>query len=362
MAPTGSPPPVPGGDVSYAKTLSVGLVGVTGHLVEVEADLANGLPAVVLSGLPDTALTEARDRVRAAIVNSGQKWPSRRITVNLLPAALPKFGSGFDLAIAAAMLAGAGELPLAPLQAVALIGELGLDGTVRPVRGVLPMVAAAARAASRASSCRSPTPGRRLWCRVCASGQPIRCTGSSRSCGAAATSSIPSSTRPPHRPPDPTSPMSPDRSSVAAPSRSPRRAATTSLSSDRRGGQDDAGRAPAVAAARSSTTRRRSKSPRCTRSPGAPPGTPLLRRPPFQAPHHTPTVPSPAAAVLAGSAGCDLARPPRGALPRRGGRVQRPGAWRRCANPWRMKDESNSHIGLANSINSSRGILNRVRK
>ncbi|MEV1287326.1 YifB family Mg chelatase-like AAA ATPase [Micromonospora sp. NPDC049679] len=132
--------------MSYAKVLCVGLVGVTGHVVEVEADLSAGLPAVVLSGLPDTALSEARDRVRAAIVNSGQSWPNRRITVNLLPATLPKFGSAFDLAIAAALLGSAGELPLAPLEQVVILGELGLDGTVRPIRGVLPMVAAAARA------------------------------------------------------------------------------------------------------------------------------------------------------------------------------------------------------------------------
>ncbi|MDO3700650.1 YifB family Mg chelatase-like AAA ATPase [Micromonospora sp. C28SCA-DRY-2] len=132
--------------MSYAKVLCVGLVGVTGHLVEVEADLAPGLPAVVISGLPDTALHEARDRVRAAVVNSGQRWPNRRITLNLLPATLPKFGSAFDLAIAAALLGGSGELPLLPLEGVVVLGELGLDGTVRPVRGVLPMVAAAARA------------------------------------------------------------------------------------------------------------------------------------------------------------------------------------------------------------------------
>lgn len=84
--------------MSYAKVLCVGLLGVTGHLVEVEADLSPGLPTVVLSGLPDTALNEARDRVRAAIVNSGQRWPNRRITVNLLPATLPKYGSAFDVA------------------------------------------------------------------------------------------------------------------------------------------------------------------------------------------------------------------------------------------------------------------------
>jgi len=132
--------------MSYAKVLSVGLTGVTGHLVEVEADLSPGLPAVVLSGLPDTALNEARDRVRAAIVNSGQRWPARRITVNLLPAGMRKTGSAFDLAIAVVLLGGAGELPLAAFDGVAIFGELGLDGTVRPVRGALPMVAAAAEA------------------------------------------------------------------------------------------------------------------------------------------------------------------------------------------------------------------------
>ncbi|MGC4805360.1 YifB family Mg chelatase-like AAA ATPase [Micromonospora sp. DT233] len=135
--------------MSYAKVLCVGLVGLAGHVVEVEADLAPGLPAVVISGLPDTALHEARDRVRAAVVNSGQRWPNRRITLNLLPATMPKFGSAFDLAIAVALLGGSGELPLLPLERVVVLGELGLDGTVRPVRGVLPMVAAAARAGVR---------------------------------------------------------------------------------------------------------------------------------------------------------------------------------------------------------------------
>src|SRR5437764_367274 len=83
---------------------------------------------------------------RAALTNSGEEWPNSRITVNLLPAALPKHGSVFDLAIATVVLAGAGMLPLAPLLGVVLLGELGLDGSVRPVRGVLPGVLAAARA------------------------------------------------------------------------------------------------------------------------------------------------------------------------------------------------------------------------
>jgi magnesium chelatase family protein len=125
--------------------LCAGLLGVQGRLVEVEADLAPGLPAVVLTGLPDAALNEARDRVRAAVVNSGQTWPPRRITVNLQPATMPKHGSGFDLAIACSLLAAAGDLPLGPLDGVVVLGELGLDGAVRPIRGVLPMVAAAAR-------------------------------------------------------------------------------------------------------------------------------------------------------------------------------------------------------------------------
>jgi magnesium chelatase family protein len=132
--------------MSYAKVLSVGLVGLAGHVVEVEADLAAGLPGLALVGLPDAALYEARDRVRAAIVNSGEHWPNRRLTVNLLPAALPKHGSAFDVAMAVTLLAGAGVLPLAPLHGAVLLGELGLDGTVRPVRGVLPCVLAAARA------------------------------------------------------------------------------------------------------------------------------------------------------------------------------------------------------------------------
>ncbi len=132
--------------MSYAKVLSVGLAGMTGHVVEVEADLATGLPGLALTGLPDAALNEARDRVRAALVNSGEAWPNRRITVNLLPATLPKRGSVFDLAIAITVLAGAGLLPLAPLQGVVILGELGLDGSVRPVRGVLPSVLAALQA------------------------------------------------------------------------------------------------------------------------------------------------------------------------------------------------------------------------
>ncbi|MDI1459466.1 YifB family Mg chelatase-like AAA ATPase [Catellatospora sp. KI3] len=132
--------------MSYARVLCAGLDGVTGELVEVEAMLADGLPGVTVTGLPDSALNEARERVRAAITNSGETWPMRRIIINLYPADLRKRGSGFDLSMALAVLGGTGTLPLAALDGVLVLGELGLDGEVRPVRGVLPMVAAAARA------------------------------------------------------------------------------------------------------------------------------------------------------------------------------------------------------------------------
>ncbi len=133
--------------MALARTRGVALVGVEGHLVDVEADLGTGVPSYSLVGLPDASLSESRDRVRAAMVNSGQSWPAtRRVTVNLSPASLPKRGSSFDLAIAAAILSAQGAVPPSVFDRAVLVGELGLDGRVRPVRGVLPAVAAAARA------------------------------------------------------------------------------------------------------------------------------------------------------------------------------------------------------------------------
>jgi magnesium chelatase family protein len=132
--------------VPLARTYSVALIGVTGQVVEVEVDIANGLVGMILVGLPDTALREARDRIRAAITNSGEQWPQRKITVGLSPASLPKRGSWFDLAIAVGVLAAAGKVPRAAMDGVMFFGELGLDGRLRPVRGVLPAVAEAARA------------------------------------------------------------------------------------------------------------------------------------------------------------------------------------------------------------------------
>ncbi len=136
--------------MSLARTHSIALVGVEGHPVEIEADIENGLVGLLLVGLPDTALREARDRIRSAIVNSREKWPHRRITVGLSPASLPKRGSSFDLGIAIAILAAAGAIPMAGISDLMFLGELALDGRLRPVRGVLPAVAAAAAAGFRA--------------------------------------------------------------------------------------------------------------------------------------------------------------------------------------------------------------------
>jgi magnesium chelatase family protein len=135
--------------MTLARTHSVALVGVEGHVVECEADIANGLVGMILVGLPDTALREARDRIRSAIINSGEQWPQRRITVGLSPASLPKRGSGFDLPIACALLAAAGVLQAAVLAGMVFLGELGLDGQLRPVRGVLPATVTAAAAGFR---------------------------------------------------------------------------------------------------------------------------------------------------------------------------------------------------------------------
>lgn len=126
-----------------ASAWSVALVGIDGFMVEVEAAISSGLPRTVLVGLPDTALYEARDRCRAAVSAAGLSWPSQVLTINLTPAGLPKAGTHFDLAIAAAALAAGGRVPGTLLGSTVLLGELGLDGRVRPVRGVLPALLAA---------------------------------------------------------------------------------------------------------------------------------------------------------------------------------------------------------------------------
>src|SRR5689334_12246880 len=129
--------------MGLARTWSVALHGVAGHLVEIESDVGGGLPGIHLVGLPDAALHEAKDRVKAAVVNSGWQWPNERIVLALSPAMLRKAGSGFDLALACAVLAADGILPQSALNGSVLLGELALDGRLRPIRGVLPCLLAA---------------------------------------------------------------------------------------------------------------------------------------------------------------------------------------------------------------------------
>ncbi len=129
--------------MKLGRALSVGLVGLEATVVDVEVSIGGGLPRTVIVGLPDTALYEARDRCRAAVGNSALSWPAQAVTINLSPATLPKAGSHYDLAIAAAVLAADAVVPPGRLHQTVLLGELGLDGRVRAVRGVLPGVLAA---------------------------------------------------------------------------------------------------------------------------------------------------------------------------------------------------------------------------
>lgn len=129
-----------------AKAFAVGLVGLSGTIIEIEAEISSNLPSFVLIGLPDASLSEARDRVRAAAFNSGLPLPGRRVTVNLSPASVPKRGSTFDLAIAIAIMSADGRIQPSSVCDWIHLGELGLDGSIRAVSGILPSVLAAKRA------------------------------------------------------------------------------------------------------------------------------------------------------------------------------------------------------------------------
>lgn len=128
-----------------AKTFSAALTGVTATIVDVEANVGAGLPGVYIGGLADTSINQSRDRMKTAVINSGLPWPKTKVVVNLSPAGLPKSGSHFDLSLVVAIYAagsgGAASLPL--LSSTLFLGEVGLDGAVKPVRGVLPMLVAA---------------------------------------------------------------------------------------------------------------------------------------------------------------------------------------------------------------------------
>lgn len=121
-----------------AKAYAISLMGLAGTVVEVESEISSTLPGFVLVGLPDASLSESKDRVRAAIQNSGLKMPDRRVTVNLSPASVRKQGSSYDLAIAVSIMAAAGNLKAESVSQWVHLGELGLDGSVRRVTGILP--------------------------------------------------------------------------------------------------------------------------------------------------------------------------------------------------------------------------------
>jgi magnesium chelatase family protein len=132
--------------MSLAKTHSVTLSGLTAHLVTVEADIGEGLPKFVWTGLPDAGVRESVGRIKTAVANSGVKWPNRLITVGLSPASVRKTGTGFDLAVSLAILAAAGKVEPELIRDLVVLGELGLDGRVQDVTGVLPAVIGAVQA------------------------------------------------------------------------------------------------------------------------------------------------------------------------------------------------------------------------
>ncbi len=123
-----------------AKVKSAGLFGIEGYVINVEVDISQGLPSFDIVGLPDTAVRESRERVRAAIKNSGFEFPIKRITVNMAPADTKKEGPAFDLAIAVGILMATNQIRPLPDFDPIYIGELSLDGSIRPVRGILPML------------------------------------------------------------------------------------------------------------------------------------------------------------------------------------------------------------------------------
>lgn len=131
--------------LGYARTWGAVVVGIEGHVIDVEAHVGGGLPEFRLVGLPDAAVRESRDRVRSALKHAGFAMPPGRITVNLAPARLRKAGNSLDLPIACAVLAAAGNLPPASLSGYLFVGELSLAGELRPVEGIVPLLLAAAR-------------------------------------------------------------------------------------------------------------------------------------------------------------------------------------------------------------------------
>lgn len=146
-----------------AKVLSSALVGIDAIQVDVEVDIAQGLPQFATVGLPDGAVKESKDRVKSALKNSGYDFPNRRITVNLAPADIKKEGASFDLPISIGILSATGVVQKHKLAEFLLVGELSLDGGVKPVRGCLPVASRQSVPAYAESSSPGEMPARGLW-------------------------------------------------------------------------------------------------------------------------------------------------------------------------------------------------------
>lgn len=147
-----------------ARVLSCAVIGLDGVLVEVEVDSGNGQPGLTIVGLPDTAVQESRERVRAAIRNSGTRFPLGRVTVNLAPADIRKEGPSYDLPIALGILIASGQL-IADLDDALVIGELSLDGSLRHTAGVLPTIGLAQEQGLKRAFVPLSTRPRRRWSR-----------------------------------------------------------------------------------------------------------------------------------------------------------------------------------------------------
>ncbi|MFA5096143.1 MAG: YifB family Mg chelatase-like AAA ATPase [Candidatus Omnitrophota bacterium] len=132
-----------------AKVFSFGLQGIEAYPVEIEVDVSRGLPTINVVGLPDSAVKESKERVKSAIRNSGFNWPSERVTISLAPSGVKKEGACFDLGIALGILAATEQLNPSGLSGYSVLGELSLDGSLRPVRGMLPIAMAALKSASQ---------------------------------------------------------------------------------------------------------------------------------------------------------------------------------------------------------------------
>ena len=126
--------------MAIGSALSVGLIGLKAFIIQMQAFISPGLPYFSVIGLPDTSLSEARERVKSACQATGFRWPETRVTVNLSPASMPKRGSSHDLAIAASVLSAAGAIPHDALADVIVLGEVNLDGTVLPIHGLLSLI------------------------------------------------------------------------------------------------------------------------------------------------------------------------------------------------------------------------------